>query len=79
MGIRFRRFRSPNSFGLAFFRPNPLGPWQSYLLLILRPRQRRLLLRLPRHLFGFSWWPPRFLKAAALRAENALRHGGSQS
>ena len=75
MKILLRRFRAPQSVGLALFRPD----WQSYLLLVLRPRQRRLLVRLPRTLFGFSWWPPRFLNGAALRAENALRHGGSQS
>jgi hypothetical protein len=63
--VCLRRFRSPNGVGLALFRPD----WQSYVLLVLRPRQRRFLLRLPRSLFGFSWWPPRFLNAAALRAD----------
>lgn len=63
--LLLRRFRGPNSVGLALFRFD----WQSYLLLILRPRERRFLMRLPRHLFGFSWRPLRFLNGAALRAE----------
>jgi hypothetical protein len=68
--VYLRRFRSPNSFGLALFRSD----WQSYLLLVLRPRERRFLVRLPRHLFGLSWWPPRFWNAAALLAERDERH-----
>jgi len=63
--LLLRPFSSPNGVGLALFRSD----WHSYLLLFLRPRQRRLLVRLPRHLFGFSWWPPRFWNAAALLAE----------
>jgi hypothetical protein len=62
----FRRFRSANGFGLVLFRPERLNP---YFVLSLRPRQRRFLLRLPRHLVGLSWWPPRFWNAAALLAE----------
>ncbi len=64
-----RRFRSENGFGLVLFRAERLNPWRSYFVLSLRPRQRRFLLRLPRHLVGFSWWPPRFWNAAALLAE----------
>jgi hypothetical protein len=64
--LYLRRFRSPNGFGLTLFRPDRLNP---YFVLSFRPRQRRFLLRLPQHLVGFSWWPPRFLNAATLRAE----------
>ena len=64
-----RRFRSPNGVGLVMFRPGDLNRWQTYFVLSLRPRQRRFLLRLPRHLVGLSWWPPRFWNAAALLAE----------
>jgi hypothetical protein len=64
--LYLRRFRSPNGFGLTLFRPDRLNP---YFVLFLRPRQRRFLLRLPRHLVGISWWPPRVLDAAVLRAE----------
>ena len=67
--LYLRRFRSPNGFGLTLFRPDRLNPWRPYFVLLFRPRQRRFLLRLPRHLVGLSWWPPRFLNAAALRAE----------
>lgn len=69
MKVNLRSFRAPNSFGLALFRPGQLGRWQSYAVLAIRPRQRRVLLRLPRYLAGFAWWPPRFLSAATLRAE----------
>ena len=69
MKVNLRSFRSPDSFGLALFQPSQLGSWQSYVLLVLRPRQRRLLLRLPHHLVGISWWPPCVLGAAVLRAE----------
>jgi hypothetical protein len=65
-----RRYRSTNGFGVVLFRSDgPLNPWQSSWMVSFRPRQRRLLVRLPRHLFGFSWWPPRFLNAATLWAE----------
>ncbi len=64
-----RSFRSPNGVGLALFQPSHLNSWQTYIVLSIRPRQRRILLRLPHHLFGFSWWPPRFLTEAALRAQ----------
>jgi len=63
-----RRFRSPNGVGVVLFRPDE-NPWRPYFVLSFRPRQRRFLLRLPRHLVGFSWWPPRVLDAAVLRAE----------
>ena len=69
MKVNLRSFRSPNGFGLVLFRPERLNPWRSYIVLCFRPRQRRFLLRLPHHLVGLSWWPPRFLNAAALRAE----------
>jgi len=65
----FRRFRSTNGVGLVMFRPGDLNRWRTYFVLSLRPRQRRLLLRLPHHLGGLSWWPPRFWNAAALLAE----------
>ena len=64
-----RRFRSPNGVGLVMFRPGDLNRWRTYFVLSLRLHQRRFLLRLPRHLIGFSWWPPRVLNAAVLRAE----------
>ena len=67
--LYLRRFRSPNGFGLTLFRPDRLNPWRPYFVLSVRPRQRRFLLRLPHRLVGFSWWPPRVLDAAVLRAE----------
>jgi hypothetical protein len=70
--LLLRRFRGPNWVGLALFRSD----WQSYALLLFHRRQRRLLIRLPRHLFGFSWWPPRFLNAAELRAQAGFGQGG---
>ena len=66
--ISFRRFHSTNGLGFALFRPDQ-KPWRTYLVLALRPRQRRVLLRLPRHLIGLSWWPPRFWNTGALLAE----------
>jgi len=69
MKVNLRSFRSSNSFGLALFQPGQLGRWQSYVVLAIRPRQRCVLMRLPHHLVGLSWWPPRFWNAAALQAE----------
>ena len=77
--LYLRRFRSANGFGLILFRPDcpNSGP---YFVLSLRPRQRRVLLRVLRHVVGLSWWPPRFLNAAALWAERRANstEGGLQ-
>jgi len=60
--ICFRRFRSINGLGFALFRSDQ-NPWRTYLVLSLRPRQHRFLLRLPHHLVGLSWWPPRLYRS----------------
>jgi hypothetical protein len=66
--LYLRRFRSAKGVGLILFRPDQpnSGP---YFVLLLRPRQRRVLLRVLRHVVGLSWWPPRFWNASALLAE----------
>ena len=67
--LYLRRFRSQRGFGLILFRTDRLNPSRPYFVLFLRPREHRVLLRLPRHLVGLSWWPPRFWNSAALLAE----------
>lgn len=66
--LYLRRFRSANGVGLILLRPDWPNSWP-YLVLLLLPGQRRVLLRVLRHVIGLSWWPPRFLNAAALWAE----------
>jgi len=67
--LYLRRFRSQRGFGLILFRTDRLNPSRPYFVLFLRPREHRVLLRLPRHLVGLSWWPPRFWNSAALLTE----------
>jgi hypothetical protein len=70
--LYLRRFRSANGFGLILFRPDwpNSGP---YFVLLLRPRQHRVLLRVLRHVVGLSWWSPRFWNSAALLTERRTR------
>jgi hypothetical protein len=66
--LYLRRFRSANGVGLVLLRsdwPN----FRPYFVLLLRTRERRVLLRVLRHVVALSWWPPRFWNAAALLAE----------
>lgn len=70
--VYFRRYRSTNGVGLVLFRPGDQNRSQTYVVLSLRPRQRRVLLRLLSHLVGFAWWPPQLLTAAALRAQKGV-------
>ena len=67
--VCLRRFRSPIGAGIILFRYGDLNQSRTYFILSLRPGERRVLLRVAEHLIGFSWWPPRFLTEAALRAE----------
>jgi len=69
--VYFRCFRSVNGLGLTLFRSDRLEPWRPYFVLSVRPRQRRILLRLQHSVVGFSWWPPRLWSAAVLLAEKA--------